>query len=61
MGLAAEPRLALPTLEAFEADWVRPGEAMAIIHPDLHEKLSSRGLAMTLLHRDERRILVRKP
>ena len=61
MGLDREPGLAIPTLEAFAADWVRPGDAMAIIHPDLYEKLSSRGLAMTLLHRDERRILVRKP
>jgi len=50
-----------PDLEAFAADWVAAGEAMAIIHPDLHEKLSHRGLAMKLLHRDERRILVRKP
>jgi 4-amino-4-deoxy-L-arabinose transferase-like glycosyltransferase len=60
-GLDQEPQLAIPTLEAFEADWVRPGEAMAIIHPDLHEKLSHRGLAMKLLYRDERRILVGKP
>jgi len=60
-GLDQEPQLAIPTLEAFEADWVRPGEAMAIIHPDLHEKLSHRGLAMKLLHRDEPRILVSKP
>ncbi|HEX5629933.1 MAG TPA: phospholipid carrier-dependent glycosyltransferase [Usitatibacteraceae bacterium] len=60
-GIRHEPQLAIPTLEAFAADWVRPGEAMAIIHPDLHEQLSSRGLAMNLLHRDERRILVRKP
>ena len=61
MGLASEPWRALATLEAFEADWVRPGEAMAIIHPDIHEKLATQGLAMTLLHRDERRVLVRKP
>jgi 4-amino-4-deoxy-L-arabinose transferase-like glycosyltransferase len=60
-GLLAEPRLAIPTLEDFGRDWVRPGEAMAIIHPDIHEKLANQGLAMTLLHRDERRILVRKP
>ncbi len=60
-GLDREPERAIATLEAFEADWVRPGDAMAIIHPDLHEKLSTRGLAMTLLYRDERRILVRKP
>ncbi|NJD87107.1 MAG: glycosyltransferase family 39 protein [Betaproteobacteria bacterium] len=60
-GLKAEPQRAIPTLEAFERDWVRPGEAMAIIHPDIHEKLATRGLAMTLLHRDERRIVVAKP
>jgi 4-amino-4-deoxy-L-arabinose transferase-like glycosyltransferase len=61
MGLDREPGLAIPTLEAFAADWARPGDAMAIIHPDLYGKLSNRGLAMTLLHRDERRIVVRKP
>ena len=61
MGLRLEPGRAIPTLEAFAADWVRPGSAVAIIHPDTYEKLSTRGLAMTLLHRDERRILVRKP
>jgi len=61
MGLRLEPGRAIPTLEAFAADWVRPGGAVAIIHPDTYETLSTRGLAMTLLHRDERRILVRKP
>ena len=61
MGLRLEPGRAISTLEAFAADWVRPGSAVAIIHPDTYETLSTRGLAMTLLHRDERRILVRKP
>ncbi len=61
MGLDLEPGRDVPTLEAFAADWVRPGDAVAIIHPEIHEKLSSRGLAMILLHRDQRRILVRKP
>jgi len=61
MGLRLEPGRAIPSLEAFAADWVRPGSAVAIIHPDTYETLSTRGLAMTLLHRDERRILVRKP
>ncbi|MBL0141241.1 MAG: glycosyltransferase family 39 protein [Betaproteobacteria bacterium] len=60
-GLKREPGISIPTLDAFEADWMRPGEAMAIIHPDRYEKLSTRGLAMILLHRDERRVLVRKP
>jgi 4-amino-4-deoxy-L-arabinose transferase-like glycosyltransferase len=60
-GLRREPALALPTLEDFERAWALPGDAMAIIHPDIHGKISTRGLAMTLLYRDERRILVRKP
>lgn len=61
MGLDHEPGRSIPTLDAFAADWVRPGGAIAIIHPDLQEKLSARGLAMTILYRDERRIVVRKP
>ena len=60
-GLDREPDLGIATLEEFARDWVRPGDAMAIIHPDTFEELARRGLAMTLLHRDERRILVRKP
>ena len=60
-GLRREPALSLPTLEDFERAWALPGDAMAIIHPDIHGKISTRGLAMTLLYRDERRILVRKP
>ena len=61
LGLRQEPQLAIPTLEAFAEDWVRPGEAVAIIQPDLYEKLTQQGLAMTLLARDERRALVKKP
>lgn len=60
-GLDREPGLALASFEDFERDWLRPGDAMAIIHPDLLDRLSSRGIAMTLLHRDERRALVHKP
>ncbi len=61
LGLAQQPGLALPSLEAFAEDWVRPGGAVAIIQPDLYEKLTQQGLAMTLLARDERRALVKKP
>ncbi len=60
-GLDKEPGQDIPTLEEFGRDWMRPGEAMAIIHPDTLEELARQGLAMTLLHRDERRVLVRKP
>jgi hypothetical protein len=60
-GLKAQPDLALADLEAFGRDWMRPGEAMAIIQPDAIESFRASGLPMTLLYRDERRALVRKP
>ena len=61
LGLAQQPSLALPTREAFAADWMRPGGAVAIIQPDHFEMFTQQGLAMTLLARDERRALVKKP
>jgi 4-amino-4-deoxy-L-arabinose transferase-like glycosyltransferase len=61
MGLATEPRLAIPRLDAFEAEWRREGEAMAIIQPDTYQALRSRGLPMRVLIEDRRRVLVRKP
>jgi 4-amino-4-deoxy-L-arabinose transferase-like glycosyltransferase len=60
-GLAHEPGLALANVDEFAADWVRPGDAMAIIQPDSYERFLARGLSMILVHRDERRALVRKP
>ncbi len=60
-GLKAEPQLALASVADFARDWMRPGEAMAIIQPDAYEKLTASGLPMTLLYRDERRALVKKP
>ena len=60
-GLKAEPHLAIPTLEAFAADWARPGQAVAIIHPDSVERLTALGVGMSVLHRDDRRVVVIKP
>lgn len=60
-GLKAEPHLAIPTLEAFAADWARPGKAVAIIHPDSVERLTALGVGMSILHRDDRRVVVVKP
>ena len=60
-GLKAEPHLAIPTLEAFAADWARPGKAVAIIHPDSVERLTALGVGMSVLHRDDRRVVVIKP
>jgi 4-amino-4-deoxy-L-arabinose transferase-like glycosyltransferase len=60
-GLKAEPERALPDLAKFEADWLRPGEAMAIMQPGTFDKLRRQGLPMRVLHEDPRRVLVRKP
>jgi hypothetical protein len=60
-GLAAEPRLHIPKLDAFPDEWLRQGEALAIMHPDAFQRLKSQGLPMQVLHDDPRRVLVRKP
>ena len=60
-GIRNEPAKAIARLEDFPAEWVRPGEALAIMQPDLLEKLRAQGLPMQVLHQDPRRVLVRKP
>ncbi len=59
-GLKSAPSLHMD-LGEFVADWQRPGDALAIMNPDIHLSLSSRGLPMQVLHQDPRRVLVRKP
>ncbi|APV50667.1 hypothetical protein BWI17_13805 [Betaproteobacteria bacterium GR16-43] len=62
LGQASEPRRSLPTVAAFVEDWKRPGSAVAIMQPGLLEEvLKPAGLAMILIHADERRVVVRKP
>ena len=60
-GLSAEPGLGISELDRFVADWLRPGEAVAIMQPGIVEKLEARHMPMEVLHQDPRRILVRKP
>jgi 4-amino-4-deoxy-L-arabinose transferase-like glycosyltransferase len=60
-GLKSEPQRAIATLEAFVPAWERPGEALAIMHPDTFQTFRARGLPMQVLHDDPRRVLVRKP
>ena len=60
-GLKSQPELRLDTLADFAAHWVRPGEALAIMHPDSYESLRAQGLPMRLIYEDPRRVLVRKP
>lgn len=60
-GLRSRPGRHLDRLEEFPDEWLRPGEALAIMQPGTYESLLERGLPMQLLHEDPRRVLVRKP
>jgi 4-amino-4-deoxy-L-arabinose transferase-like glycosyltransferase len=61
LGEKAEPDLWVPGLDAFAAQWQRPGDALAIMQPGAFEKSKAAGLPMQVLHEDPRRVLVRKP
>ena len=60
-GQKAEPACCIARLDDFPAEWLRPGEALAIMQPGSYEKLKALGLPMQVLHDDPRRVLVRKP
>jgi hypothetical protein len=60
-GLKAEPGIGLDRLEDFPAEWLRPGDALAIIQPGVFEELQRQGLPMEVIHQDAKRVLVRKP
>jgi 4-amino-4-deoxy-L-arabinose transferase-like glycosyltransferase len=60
-GIKAEPGVALEKIEDFPAEWLRPGDAVAIIQPGTFEDLQRQGLPMAVIHQDPKRVLVRKP
>jgi 4-amino-4-deoxy-L-arabinose transferase-like glycosyltransferase len=60
-GIQSEPARAIARVRDFPPEWLRPGEALAIMHPDLLQGLRAQGLPMQVLHQDPRRVLVRKP
>jgi hypothetical protein len=60
LGQDIEPDKALEEID-FEQDWVRPGDALAIMHPESYIGMKDDGLPMQVLHEDPRRVLVRKP
>ena len=60
-GIQSEPAKAIARVRDFPPEWLRPGEALAIMHPDLLQGLRAQGLPMQMLHQDPRRVLVRKP
>ena len=61
LGIASEPQRQIETRPEFPEHWLRPGEALAIMHPKAFEELKALGLPMQVVHVDPRRILVRKP
>ena len=60
-GIKAEPGVAIGKLEEFPQDWLRPGDAVAIIQPGTFEELQRQALPMEVIHQDPKRVLVRKP
>ena len=60
-GIKAEPGIAIDRLEDFQPEWLRPGDAVAIIQPGVFEDLRRQGLPMAVVHQDPKRVLVRKP
>jgi 4-amino-4-deoxy-L-arabinose transferase-like glycosyltransferase len=60
-GLKAEPGKHIARVGSFIADWLRAGDALAIMQPGTFETLQYLGLPMQVIHEDPRRVLVRKP
>ena len=60
-GVQQEPDRWLPTLGAFELAWSAPRHALAVMAPGTFMHLKERGLPMTVIAQDPRRIVVAKP
>jgi hypothetical protein len=60
-GLQQEPTLAVDSLETFKSRWLADADAFALMVQDNYDLLAKEGLPMTLVARDTRRIIVRKP
>jgi len=61
VGQKAEAKFAKRDLHEFPPEWLRPGDALAIMLPLVYEKMKAQGLPMVVLHADPKRVLVRKP
>ena len=60
-GQQAEPQRSIARLQDFGPDWLKPGDALAIMHPETYRTLRDSGLPVQVLHEDPRRVVVRKP
>ena len=61
LGIDSEPGVAIRDIKDFKAEWLREGNALAIMHDSIYEYLLQQGLPMQIIHQDPRRIAVRKP
>jgi hypothetical protein len=60
-GLEHEPQLWVPTIKAFEPLWNAQPYALAVMGPDMYQKLETATLPMQLIARDTERVFVRTP
>jgi 4-amino-4-deoxy-L-arabinose transferase-like glycosyltransferase len=61
LGIDSEPAKAITKTEDFDAEWMRQGDALAIMRRDNYEKFLQRGLPMEIIHEDPRRLVAKKP
>jgi len=59
-GLEGQPDHELPTLADFEARWIGDAEAYALMTPETYALLVRKGLPMTVMTSDARRVIVRR-
>lgn len=57
-GLAQEPQLWLPTLDAFIEKWRQAPKAVAVTRPEIYDDLKQRGVPMRVIARDPRRVVI---
>jgi 4-amino-4-deoxy-L-arabinose transferase-like glycosyltransferase len=60
-GIAQEPHKFIPDIAGFERAWSAAPVAWALMSPALWQEMSGKGLPMTEVIRDARRVIVKKP
>ncbi|MFA4969333.1 MAG: glycosyltransferase family 39 protein [Sulfuritalea sp.] len=60
-GISQEPQKFIPDMAAFELAWSAAPVAWALMSPATWQELNKKGLPMTEVIRDTRRVIVRKP
>jgi 4-amino-4-deoxy-L-arabinose transferase-like glycosyltransferase len=61
LGEQAAPNSWIPTLDGFIVRWQAAPRALAMMAPDTFSELTQRGVAMRVVYRDTRRLVVSKP